>query len=285
MRDLLDFHAAGRGRHDHDPLGFAVEHEAQVEFALPFHRRLDPQARNQLAARTGLLGHQGPAQQVLGGGLDLAVVAAQLDTARLAAPAGMDLRLDHPGIAADLACPVGRLLGTVRQAPARHRHAEPGQQLLGLILVNVHSLCPCPRPCRILCPRRAARPTANGWPSPIFGVGQPYPIRTESRHEKTSCWDAAEMRQPLAVAIEISAMNQICHAKIDRSRIDPTDVTSASLRWPGNPSFAKPPTPRCGASGMGGDRGWISFAQCRSSVDATGLRQWRQGEIIHAVVE
>ena len=78
------------------------------------------------------------AEQLVGGVLDLVLVAAELDAAGLAAAAGMDLRLDHPGLAADLARAVGRLLGAVGEAAARHRHAEARENLLGLIFVNIH---------------------------------------------------------------------------------------------------------------------------------------------------
>ncbi len=64
--------------------------------------------------------------------------AAELDAARLAAPAGMNLRLDDPGLAADLARPLSRLLGAVGQRAAWHGHAELGEDFLGLILMNVH---------------------------------------------------------------------------------------------------------------------------------------------------
>ena len=163
VRDLLDLHAAGRGGHDHDPLGLAVEHEAQIELAPPLHRRLDIDPRHQLAARPGLLGHQRLAEQLLGRGLDLAVVPAQLDAAGLAAPAGMDLRLDHPGLAADLARPVGRLLGAVGEPAARDGHAEPGEQLLRLIFVNVQCRLPTTR-CDVLCviSGRSGQPRTGG---------------------------------------------------------------------------------------------------------------------------
>src|SRR5690606_17197581 len=63
----------------------------------------------------------------------------QLDAAGLAAPAGVDLRLHHHDLGAEAAR--GALgLGRRGGEPAR-RHRDPvaAQQLLGLVLVDVHS--------------------------------------------------------------------------------------------------------------------------------------------------
>src|SRR5690606_33741181 len=70
---------------------------------------------------------------------DLVQAAAELDAAGLAAAAGMDLGLDHPEVTADRLGRVNRLLGRARHLPWRDRDAEVGEQLLGLVLVEIHS--------------------------------------------------------------------------------------------------------------------------------------------------
>src|SRR5206468_9575627 len=63
---------------------------------------------------------------------------SELDAAALAAPAGMDLRLDDPRLATELARRVfGLGHGKARNA-SRRRHAVLAQYFLTLILVNVH---------------------------------------------------------------------------------------------------------------------------------------------------
>ena len=62
----------------------------------------------------------------------------ELDAAALAATTGMDLRLDDPDFATELARRVFRLgHGKARNA-SRRRHTVLAQDFLALILVNVH---------------------------------------------------------------------------------------------------------------------------------------------------
>ena len=61
----------------------------------------------------------------------------QLDAAGLAAPAGEHLRLDDDG-AAELGCGRLRLAGRERDAPLRDGDAEAREQLLPLVLVEIH---------------------------------------------------------------------------------------------------------------------------------------------------
>ena len=64
-------------------------------------------------------------------------VAAELDAAAFAAAAGVDLRLDddrHAQLLGDLA----GLLGRGGDAAARHGHAVVGEELLRLVLVDLH---------------------------------------------------------------------------------------------------------------------------------------------------
>ena len=121
-------------------LALAVEHDAEIELALERLRDLDVDAIDDLALAAGLLGHEPLAEEPARRLADVVIGAAQLDAARLATGAGVDLRLDRPVPAAQLGGTVDRLIRAVCHRPAWYRHAEAGQQLLRLILVNVHFL-------------------------------------------------------------------------------------------------------------------------------------------------
>ena len=126
------------------------------------------------AARPGLMGDEHPAEHRTRRRDRLVAPGADLHAAGLAAPAGMNLRLDHPDRAAEL---VDRGLDTLRlqhRNAARDRHSEPRQHLLGLIFVEVHGAVPpredrgraliaLPRPPR-LSQRRAAGRDHGGNP-------------------------------------------------------------------------------------------------------------------------
>ena len=64
-----------------------------------------------LPAAPDCFGDQRLAQKLGGVGAHLGLRLAELHAACLAAPAGMDLRLDHAGAAAQLAAGMGRLFG------------------------------------------------------------------------------------------------------------------------------------------------------------------------------
>src|SRR5204863_120040 len=66
------------------------------------------------------------------------VGAAELDPARLAAGAGMDLSLHRPERAAELGRGIDRLIRAEGHGALRDGDPEAREQLLGLVLVNVH---------------------------------------------------------------------------------------------------------------------------------------------------
>src|SRR5262249_13434581 len=73
----------------------------------------------------------------------------QLDATGLAAPAGVDLRLDDEQWRTEIARSLDRLLDREGRMSARHRHAEFLQHRLGLIFVDVHAdLYVSQMPCR-----------------------------------------------------------------------------------------------------------------------------------------
>ena len=137
------------------------------------------------AARPGLMGDEHPAEHRARRRYRLVAPGADLHAACLAAPAGMNLRLDHPDRAAEL---VDRGLDTLRlqhRNAARDRHPEPRQHLLGLIFVEVHGAVPpredrgraviaLPRPPR-LSQRRAAGRDCGGNPGQLPLLASPPP--------------------------------------------------------------------------------------------------------------
>ena len=142
LGDLLDLHAAALRGDDADALGLTVEHVAEIELAVERLGHLDIDALHRLAFGAGLDGDQPLAEQVRGRVAHLVIGLAELDAAGLAARAGMDLRLHRPVPAAELGRGIDRLVWAEGDGALGHRHAEAGQQFLGLILVNVHSLLP-----------------------------------------------------------------------------------------------------------------------------------------------
>ncbi len=141
-RDLLDLHTAfGRG-HDGDAAGGAVDQHAEIKLALDVAAFLDIDALHFLAAGAGLVRDERHAEHLAGGLADRLQGFHDLDAARLAAAAGMDLRLDDPDRAAQLGCHLLSLLGGIGDAAARHGHAEPLQESLCLIFMDVHSVEP-----------------------------------------------------------------------------------------------------------------------------------------------
>ena len=131
------------------------------------------------------MGDEHPAEHRVRRRYRLIAPVADLHAACLAAPAGMDLRLDHPDRAAEL---VDRGLDSLRlqhRNAARDRHPEPRQHLLGLIFVEVHGAVPpredrgraviaLPRPPR-LSQRRAAGRDCGGYPGQLPLLASPPP--------------------------------------------------------------------------------------------------------------
>ena len=82
---------------------------------------VDVQAEDRLGVLRGLVGRVG-----------------ELDPARLAAPAGQHLGLDDD-LAADLLGRGARLVRGLREPPLGDGNAEPLEELLALVLVEVHA--------------------------------------------------------------------------------------------------------------------------------------------------
>ena len=73
-----------------------------------------------------------------GGAAHLVWSVRALYPARLAATAGVHLRLDHPELAAERLRGSECLIGAVSHPSGRHRHAVAGEDFLRLIFVQIH---------------------------------------------------------------------------------------------------------------------------------------------------
>ncbi len=122
-RDLLDFHAAfGAGHHDQLTAG-AVQDHAKVELARNVQPLLHQHLVYRLALGTRLVRHQVHADHLSCDGLGLLWILRQLHAAAFAAPARVDLGLDHHG-AAQFIRDLARFRCRVCHLAPRHGHAE-----------------------------------------------------------------------------------------------------------------------------------------------------------------
>src|SRR6185436_13754017 len=96
VRDLLDVHAAFGRNYDRDARGLAVDQHREIELLLDRRAVLDVEPVDLLALRAGLRRDESCAEDAGRFLLDVLDRLDHLDAARLAAPAGMDLRLHHP---------------------------------------------------------------------------------------------------------------------------------------------------------------------------------------------
>lgn len=115
-----------------------VDHESDVDVAPIVNCRLDPDAVDLFARRSGLLGNKAHADQYLGRVPDRAGCRGELDAAGQPASTGVDLRLDGEFLAGDRPCAVFGLDRAARQGPLGDGHPILSQYLLGLILWQIH---------------------------------------------------------------------------------------------------------------------------------------------------
>jgi hypothetical protein len=136
--NFFDFHAAFAGGDQCDALGFAIHGQAEVKFARNRQRFFDQQARHQLSIRRILVSHQRFAEQRIRRFMASCSRSDQLHPAGLAASTCMDLRLDHPGCAAQLRHCCVHLGYAVYRHTARRGNSIFAQHLFSLIFMQVH---------------------------------------------------------------------------------------------------------------------------------------------------
>src|SRR5581483_1129731 len=130
-RDLLDVHPALRREHEQRPLRAAVEGDRQVVLLRDLGRGLDPELADEVAADV-------EPENLRRALLRLVRAVGQLDPARLAAPSRQHLSLDDD-LPAELLGGPARLLWRGGEPPVRDRNADPAEELLPLILVEVQA--------------------------------------------------------------------------------------------------------------------------------------------------
>src|SRR5215475_4562742 len=136
-RDLLDVHAAGGRGHEDQLRHRAVEQQSQIELLFNFQTLFDEQRAHGAAFGTSLMRDQIHSDHLFGQVVNVFHRAREFDAAALAAPAGMDLRLDDHRQPQFL----GGLFGLgdrTRDPAARDFDIETAQQFLTLILMNLH---------------------------------------------------------------------------------------------------------------------------------------------------
>ncbi|MNN65752.1 hypothetical protein D3C81_1812770 [compost metagenome] len=142
MGDFLDVHTALGGGHEHDASRGAIDHCTQIQLLGDIGAGFDQNLADRLPIGIGLVGHQTLVQPLLGKGLGLFLVTNQLDAARLATTAGMNLGFYHPGSAADLVTGFGCLFRSINCIAFGDRQSILGKQLLTLIFVKIHVSIP-----------------------------------------------------------------------------------------------------------------------------------------------
>ena len=159
LGDLFNFDAALGRRHEDDTPAGAIHHGTQVQLISNIGAGFNQDAGHGLTRRIRLICHQSLAQPMrrkLSHGFG---AVHELHSARLAAPARMDLRLDHPSLAANIVGRLDRRLSRVDGVASRYRQAVVSEQGFALVLMQIHNT-----------PRGNARSTPRS-----TGIGQPAP--------------------------------------------------------------------------------------------------------------
>ena len=152
MCDVFDRHAAlGRG-HDRDAAGFPVDQQREVEFLFDVAAVFDVDAVHLFASRAGLNGDKRAAQHLTGklcrftdrtGEADAALFTGfRFHEMAFATAAGVDLRLDHPQRAIQLARGGLGFFGFQNGTAVGNRNAIAAQKGFGLIFVDIHGRTP-----------------------------------------------------------------------------------------------------------------------------------------------
>ena len=129
--DLLDVDAAPGGQHQQVLLGRPVEREAGVVLLVDVGGVLDPQPLDDVPLDVHPEDAPGMGAHVLGG-------VGQLDAAGLAAPADLDLGLDHDGVSGGVGLGDGLVDGQGDPTGA-DRDSVSGEVLLALVFEEIHA--------------------------------------------------------------------------------------------------------------------------------------------------
>ena len=141
-RDFLDVHAAFARGHQRHSLRGTIDDHADIEFLGDVGALFDQQSPHLLPAGSGLVRDQLHAEDLGGTLLDLIDRTREFHAAALAASAGVDLGLDDPDRPTERLRRLDGLVDRERGDAARHRHTEAPEDVLALILVDLHWVVP-----------------------------------------------------------------------------------------------------------------------------------------------
>ena len=162
LGDLLDLDAAFGREHEERLLRAAVESDREVVLLGDVGGLLDPDLANDVAVDV-------ETEDVAGLGLRVGRILGELHAAGLAAPAGQNLSLDDDR-PADLLRGGPRFLRGRREAAVGDGDAEAREELLALVLVEIHRRgtlpVPAPRPSPPISRYTRARPHPGGGDHP-----------------------------------------------------------------------------------------------------------------------
>ena len=130
LSDLLDVHPSARREQDERSLGGAIQDDRGVVLRSDRRRTFDPQLVHRQAADV----HAEDRARLLA---RLCLVCRDLDPAEFAPATDLDLRLDRARIA-DLVGGGDRGFAVCRDPALRHGYAVAGEQLLALVLEEIH---------------------------------------------------------------------------------------------------------------------------------------------------
>src|ERR1043165_9596567 len=243
--DLFDVDAAGGTDHQDRPLRRAIDDDADVALGCDLRRRRDQDFVDGQA-------FDRHAEDGLGVRFGLRRGLRELDAARLAAPAGMHLRL-HDDLASEAFgdCPgLGR---RGRDFAGRHGDAVPSQNVPRLILVQIHAYSfvivvparpwSAARPSsRCAMMERSPPPRTNSAAASTLGRMLPVPksvpasrgSASASVRRRISSW--AVVPYARYTAFTLVRINRTC-APISRPRIAATRSLSTTAWMPSSPSF------------------------------------------------
>ena len=128
--DLLDVHAALGGQHEERLLLAPVERDREVVLLGDLGRPLDPELLDDVPSDV-------ETKDLLGRLTGFERLLRKLDPAGLSPPTGEHLGLDDHLPAQLLSCGAG-LLGGPREPPLAHRDPKTAEELLALVLVQIH---------------------------------------------------------------------------------------------------------------------------------------------------
>ena len=136
--DFFDVHAARRRGDEGYASALPIQRQRNVHLALDLRARFDVNALDGQTVLRCLFRDEASADHVLRRGTHASHVAHDLHATRLTATAGMHLRLNHPHRTADRFGGRCGLVGIRRYASRGNRDAIAAEDVLRLILVQIH---------------------------------------------------------------------------------------------------------------------------------------------------